>query len=326
MPAALEGLGRANFKDVLLKDRGTLSFFAALTKIYGACPAEETSKWSCRECTRDRRPDASFRIETESYGEERANLAVVCAFGTLAVVVIRGSKTMANWLADADAWMTALPASWGCGDPDAKAHHGFVGNWVSMQPKVTSALDQLRQTLPPGARLRVLTTGHSLGGAECTLAALDLQSRGENVVGCLSFESPRVFNGAAARYYEQTDIPTIRVTNENDPVVHGPRIPGEDFTHVGDELYMHGRDEFTVCRSQDISACSAQDTLSIDAAQHCDTQSHLGLTLCSCDGDYNTELRVLENVLLFEMGALAAWFLFAVARGFFQVLSKRSPP
>ena len=97
-----------------------------------------------------------------------------------------------------------------------------------------------------------LVTGHSLGGALATIAAVDLKvALGiTNPLSLYTFGQPRVGNAAFSDYVMKTLGPDnyVRVTHDNDPV---PRMPPSAFSfkHGGTEVwYMPGYNtNYTVC-------------------------------------------------------------------------------
>jgi len=87
-----------------------------------------------------------------------------------------------------------------------------------MSPNVTAAVEALLQSHP---RAKLALTGHSLGGALATLAAIDLKSRlGLPVDSLYTFGCPRCMNAALASHSAAL-IPTVRrMTHWRDVVPH----------------------------------------------------------------------------------------------------------
>lgn len=77
----------------------------------------------------------------------------------------------------------------------------------------------------------VVFSGHSLGGALATLAAVQFAKQYPDiVVSCVTFGSPRVGNGSFAQMFNKCCKGSFRFVNEDDPVPMGP-TPIR-FTHV----------------------------------------------------------------------------------------------
>jgi predicted lipase len=91
----------------------------------------------------------------------------------LIVLAFRGSKSVGNWLANANVVQKPFPACALC-----TVHSGFSDTWTLVKPRVVSALTAAVQQWP---NYRIIATGHSLGGAVATLAAGDLRKSGYNV-------------------------------------------------------------------------------------------------------------------------------------------------
>ncbi|HSU67742.1 MAG TPA: lipase family protein, partial [Tepidisphaeraceae bacterium] len=86
--------------------------------------------------------------------------------------------------------------------------------------------------LPHTSSARVWVTGHSLGGAMATLAALRLATEGLDVRGVYTFGSPRVGND---EFYAKYSVPHYRLVNNNDVVPHVPL----ETTLVGLRLFTY---------------------------------------------------------------------------------------
>ena len=82
----------------------------------------------------------------------------------------------------------------------------------------------------------ILATGHSLGGALATFAAVDLRKRFGIPVTLYNFGSPRTGNQAWTDYVMETLDDIQRVTHYNDLVPHVP-LTVMGFNHVGQEVW-----------------------------------------------------------------------------------------
>jgi triacylglycerol lipase len=136
-------------------------------------------------------------------------------------MVWRGTVNISEWILDA-----AYPqVPWG----EGKVHAGFMADYRQFRGQLL----RMQHHAP------LCITGHSLGGALATLAALDLAVVKPLVI---TFGSPRVGNHAFAETYQAKVPDTWRVYNLRDVVSHLPpaAIPDvhwpievEWFEHVG---------------------------------------------------------------------------------------------
>lgn len=101
----------------------------------------------------------------------------------------------------------------------------------------------------------ILVTGHSLGGAIATLAALELRIIYGNSVHLINFGSPRVGNKSFANKVNElfNGDNSFRVTHDNDPV---PSVPFKLFWdfgyhHISREVWYSGNEvnDYVICDS-----------------------------------------------------------------------------
>jgi predicted lipase len=89
-----------------------------------------------------------------------------------------------------------------------RVHSGFLATWLAngINLRVIQHVKALVDSAQNRSSVRVITCGHSLGGAVATLAALDivrLCSLSPEQVSCYTFGCPRVGNHTfAAEYLE----------------------------------------------------------------------------------------------------------------------------
>lgn len=104
----------------------------------------------------------------------------------------------------------------------------------------------------------VIVTGHSLGGALCSLFALDWISAGQKIKHFYTFEQPRVFNPKLAKEFYKIMPHAIRVVHHYDIVA---RLPFRDllflhYLHHPTEVWYYNKYvsnyniSYTECRSQ----------------------------------------------------------------------------
>lgn len=183
-------------------------------------------------------------------------------WGSRCIVAFRGSVNLDNVEADIEffkddwpsqKWAAATKPTRTC--PGCEVHSGFAGTYSGLRNELLQALDSLECTA-------VTFTGHSLGAAVATLAAMDARMRGVNVPLVYTYGSPRVGNkafvnafGAVARAMGYHP-PSWRIVHHHDTVPHLP-IALWAFHHVDREVWYTEADssksgasfEHRVCRS-----------------------------------------------------------------------------
>lgn len=140
------------------------------------------------------------------------------------VITYGGSKEWQDWAHDANIVKTPYKdMGW--------VHKGFSSAYDELLPEQNKVLNKNKP---------VVVTGHSLGGATATVAAMDLKARGYDVHSLTTFGCPMVGGDSFAGNFKQADIPAFRYVNAWDVV---PRVPKGDFQHVGQPFYLSTRGE-----------------------------------------------------------------------------------
>ena len=142
-------------------------------------------------------------------------IAFVATSGDAIYVVFRGTKTISEWISDAEfSQVPYAPVSDG-----GKTENGFSAIYASIGSAIVAEVDALAQS---ATYTTLYVTGHSLGAALATMAAPDLAR-------ATRFASPVLYNFASPRTGDPTfaalvdELPTSwRIVNSNDEV---PRLP-----------------------------------------------------------------------------------------------------
>lgn len=165
-------------------------------------------------------------------------------------VVFRGSSDLENWLADINIEKIDYPYCDKC-----EVHKGFYKAETEVFPKIYNAVSELRKQFPA---YNVVFTGHSLGAALTTLAAMDyLQNDPTATVILYNYGSPRVGNDQFAEWFSSNMKMRARVTHHKDIVVHSPTH--ERFTHISGEYYEPDDEPFVqTCVGYEDPNCSYQ--------------------------------------------------------------------
>jgi triacylglycerol lipase len=157
------------------------------------------------------------------------------AFDNTLVVAFRGTDEKGyDWITNVRFSHQVYP--YGNSDSRVKVHRGFITAYKSVRETI---LEKARQS----SFDRVMCTGHSLGGALATLAAVDIQYNiAEKEVVCYTYGAPKVGNKPFASSYNKRVPQTYRFVNENDIV---PKLPRwwNGYAHV-EKLYRIGPSRF----------------------------------------------------------------------------------
>lgn len=150
----------------------------------------------------------------ESFGTE-VPIAFVATADDAIYVVFRGTKTISEWISDAEfAQVPYAPVSGG-----GMTEQGFSAVYATIGSAIVGEVNALAQS---GSYATLYVTGHSLGASLATLAVPDLAR-------ATSFASPVLYDFASPRTGDPTfaslvdALPTSwRVVNTNDEV---PKLP-----------------------------------------------------------------------------------------------------
>jgi triacylglycerol lipase len=178
-------------------------------------------------------PDFQITAKFDNAGTNTQGLFGV-AYKNTFIVAFRGSEETgaADWITDLKFVQTKVPFI--SGNTALESHYGFI-----------EAYNSVRDAVIKGAKdtphKKVISVGHSLGGALASLAALDIkQNVPGKTVSCYTFGSPKVGNKAFADFYNKNVPETYRWVNGADMV---PNIPPGDYYHVGQVQHLGDADK-----------------------------------------------------------------------------------
>ena len=141
-------------------------------------------------------------------------------------VIFRGSEEtgVMDWITDLKFVQKVFPYA-ESNNRKVKVHYGFIQAYKSVREAVLQAAKETPHR-------QIICTGHSLGGALATLAALDIQY---NVPGkelaCYTYGSPKVGNKHFVNSYNRRVPKTYRLVNRFDII---PNMPPFGYRHVGE--------------------------------------------------------------------------------------------
>ena len=148
---------------------------------------------------------------------------------SLTILAFRGSKSVRNFLADADFPVVPTDICSTC-----TVDQGFYNSWLEAR---TGVLAALKSTAAANPTYEVVVVGHSLGGAIAAIAAAEIRNSGTNAE-LYTYGQPRIGGAAVSSYItNQNKGGNFRTTHFDDPV---PRLPplALGFVHISPEYYI----------------------------------------------------------------------------------------
>ena len=150
-------------------------------------------------------------------------------------ICCRGTTSVMDWLCDAQVRQVQFRDSTDKPVEKVFVHRGFYRQFIALFSIIDS---KVKAHLQSGGIL--LCSGHSLGSAAATLAALNYGRQYPKQVYYVGCGTPRVGNQAFADEFDKCVQMRWRVKNERDPVL--AIIPPIDYTHVGQEIHLGAPD------------------------------------------------------------------------------------
>ncbi|RDB25660.1 putative feruloyl esterase A [Hypsizygus marmoreus] len=152
------------------------------------------------------------------------------------IVALRGSASYVDFLMDMQLVLIPLITPGVVLPPDTRVHSGFLLAWNSVALQILAIVSQQIKSHPG---FSIVTTGHSLGGALSTLAAVSLRSNfPDKEVRTYSYGAPRTGNQTFANYVnEKFGSRAFRVVHTTDGV---PTIISKSlgYSHHGIEYWL----------------------------------------------------------------------------------------
>ena len=169
------------------------------------------------------RESAGIGLRDVSFSSGRSTQAFAARSDEVQYLAFRGSEQVSDWLTNARFMPTSR-------EQGVHIHTGFI-----------DALDEIWEELAVAVRakdLPIVVTGHSLGGAVASLAALRLAIAGAAVAGVVTFGQPRTGHGDFRRLYDGLLAGvTLRFVNHIDLVTRVPLL-AQNYRHIGRRMYF----------------------------------------------------------------------------------------
>ncbi|KAJ2725200.1 hypothetical protein GGI07_001462 [Coemansia sp. Benny D115] len=148
------------------------------------------------------------------------------------IVSWRGSVVIMDWIAD----FKFAPTVWPISIKGSFVHKGFLNAYKGASENIKNVVSKLVDQYPD---YKIVLTGHSLGGAEAALAAVDFtieHPEWANRIELYTYGEPRVGNSVFADWLSSQPFPIYRVVNQGDLV---PRVPPQimGYQHHAQEVW-----------------------------------------------------------------------------------------
>ena len=147
------------------------------------------------------------------------------------VLVFRGTQTQAEWLKNLNANQKQYVNP--TGESQGAVHEGFFQLTSELTPAISNSVRDLDPTIP------FYITGHSLGAAVATLAALEIAQKVPQLrerIQLYTYASPRVYSPTLAQIHSQLIPNSYRVVNLGDTVPLVPPVTiGNSYVHIGQD-------------------------------------------------------------------------------------------
>ncbi|KAJ9077540.1 hypothetical protein DSO57_1015732 [Entomophthora muscae] len=192
------------------------------------CGNTHLQDWDCKQCKEQVK---LVHVANEPRYKGRAIIARDTVRKEI-VLLFRGSHNIRNWLQNFVYEYSELKYA-----PGARVHKGFGDSSVALISHYSKAL-AFEMNEHPDHRLVIV--GHSLGGAQAIISALELNYRMQipfEKMSVFTYGQPRTGNVQFARYVNSRPMQVTRVVNESDMVPHSiPEYGG--FIHHGTEMHI----------------------------------------------------------------------------------------
>eukprot|EP01061_Rhynchopus_euleeides_P022759 TRINITY_DN37192_c0_g1_i1.p2 TRINITY_DN37192_c0_g1~~TRINITY_DN37192_c0_g1_i1.p2 ORF type:complete len:275 (+),score=49.24 TRINITY_DN37192_c0_g1_i1:887-1711(+) len=170
------------------------------------------------------RKDNRAMITTKLLEEESGDKLLLVA------VVFRGTRNTSNLKSDLQInrepykEMADLMGSTSWADEKPCAHRGFSLVWEMLKDDLLEVVnEELQKAADAGMRVRIICTGHSLGGALATLASYTIARRHpETWVSLYNYGTPRVGNATFCRLFRRAVPDAYGMVHPADPVPNHP--------------------------------------------------------------------------------------------------------
>ena len=183
-------------------------------------------------------------------------------------VVLRGSSSKMNWLADFEISLVPYTSYPEC---DCSVHNGFYKTALNIKNKTVETVKLLNKIYP---QYSVLVTGHSYGAAISQLLAMEIEKEGVKTV-VYNYGQPRVGNAKYAAYVNTVLREYWRATHYQDIVPHVPPIDF-GYLHSCREVFEDAAGKLNECSETNCEDQKCADQYSLIQTNSADHLIYLG--------------------------------------------------
>lgn len=273
-----------NFTKHVLKD------FAKLCNIAYLSNDEVHEHFTSRPFNKEEHSSVFYNCDEEPklYSCARDSQMYVCHYNGMLSITFRGTESARDIITDLNIIQVKMPIKYMMENNQPEVHWGFYNQFSELKPEIDEIIEEYRET-NNNFNKEIIFSGHSLGGALATIAALNYGMEYPDLqVNCVTFGSPRVGDEKFANYFNKIVKNSYRFVNDNDPI---PCIPTAwRYQHVKGCVWLHQdqvMNEITVWRGWRFFK---NYVLSFLGLGYDASQDH------NCDG-YCEDLKYLENDL-----------------------------
>jgi hypothetical protein len=239
--------------------KGFLNYAAA-----AYCPQKNLEVWDCYNC-KDFAQQTAEVVYLNNNNFESGGFLGINSVQKMIVMSFKGTKSFRNWLSNLQFKLTDLPVTDG---KEIQVHSGFNEAVDAIYPQVRLAVLNAVRKYPS---YKLVSTGHSLGGAMATLLAFKVAQEGiirwENIK-IITFGQPRVGNKAFADYLNSKPLSIARVTTKGDLVSTSPGFQS-GYYHSQYNIHMDINGNSIPC------SLNGEDPLCIEYVTSLNRDSHL---------------------------------------------------
>ena len=215
-------------------------FMQFSTAVY--CPSTVTTKqWDCGVRCQGELEGTVIDESIQDSDTQAAAFVATLPSKKIIAAVFRGTQSVQSFIKDIQFLKT--PPDFTVPDIEvgnARIHSGFQSSYLNIRTQTQSSIQKLAKLYPD---YEIVFTGHSLGGAMASIAAVDfhVQTKGiyDDRISVITFGQPRVGNEAWANYYDSLPFSSriFRVVKDADPIAQLP----PRFT-----FYVHGGKQYEI--------------------------------------------------------------------------------